>query len=106
MPADPLVVCHQFVYNFVYRFGVYVAAAFKLAVGAFKAWAPFKVFVVEYYLGIVPATVADVVVYDPVGCGKFVKRQGKAADEYDRYAYAVGYPTKTAGQSDEEVGMV
>ena len=81
-------------------------AAFKLAVGAFKAWAPFKVFVVEYYLGIVPATVADVVVYDPVGCGKFVKRQGKAADEYGRYAYAVGYPAKTAGQADEEVGMV
>ncbi len=49
------VICHQFVYNFVYRFGGYVAAAFKLAVGAFKAWAPFKVFVVEYYLGIVPA---------------------------------------------------
>ena len=99
-------VCHQPVDDFVHRFRRDVTAAFILPFRSFQARAPFKVFMVEDYLRIVPAAVADVVVDDPVGCGKFVKRQGKAADEYDRYAYAVGYPTKTAGQSDEEVGMV
>ena len=101
-----LVVCHQFVDHFVYRFRGYVAAAFKLAVGAFKPRAPFKVFVVKNYLGIVPAAVADVVVYYPIGRGKFIERQGEAADEYDRDAYAVGYPAKAAGQADKKVGMV
>jgi|GEM_PF-1913828 len=60
---------------------------------------------VEDYLRIVPAAVADVVVDDPVGCGKFVQRQGEAADEYDRYANAVGQPAEAAGQADKEVGL-
>ena len=97
---------HQFVYNFVHCFGGYVAAAFKLPLGAFKAWAPFKVFVVEHYRAVVPAAVAHMVVYYPVRRGEFVEGQGEAADEYNGDAYAVCYPAEPAGQTDKEVGMV
>ena len=76
--------------------------ALELARCALVARAPEEILVVEPKMGIVPATVAGMIIDHPVRRLEFIGRMRETGNHHDRRAAGPGQPGKPAGKAHKK----